>query len=79
MLVKKNYLLLVSSENEGGIDKTSIFQLQFGCTCFHNFLATQSSFPANKRVIKAPLLEVMKQKTLSMHVYIFALTISVLQ
>lgn len=54
MLVKKNYLLLVSSENEGGIDKTSIFQLQFGCTCFHNFLATQSSFPANKRVIKAP-------------------------
>lgn len=71
MLVKKKYLLLVSSENEGGIDKTSIFQLQFGCTCFHNFLATQSSFPANKRVIKAPLLEVMKQKTLSMHVCIF--------
>lgn len=52
----------MSSENEGGIDKKSIFQLQFGCTCFHNFLATLSSFPANKRVIKAPLLELMKQK-----------------
>lgn len=73
-------MLLVSSENEGGIDKTSIFQLQFGCTCFHNFLATLSSFPANKRVIKAPLLELMKQKnTINARVYIFALTISVLQ